>query len=67
MFTLIGPHVRYFSDKIQTVCPTLKNKSWPPIIPKPKQNKNVFFKTIVKVLACWYEPLVISWFLGWQS
>jgi hypothetical protein len=30
MFTLMGPHVRYFSDGN----PTLKNKSWPPIIPK---------------------------------
>jgi hypothetical protein len=25
-----------------------------------------FFLTIVKVLSCWYEALVILWLLGWQ-
>jgi hypothetical protein len=34
MFILIGPHVKQFSDGNQTVSPTLKNKSWPPIMPK---------------------------------
>jgi hypothetical protein len=37
MFILIGPHVRHFSDENQTVCPTLKNKSWPPIMPKQRE------------------------------
>jgi hypothetical protein len=34
MFILTGPHIRDFSDGNQTVCPTVKNKSWPPIMPK---------------------------------
>jgi cytochrome c oxidase assembly protein Cox11 len=42
MFILIGPHVRHFSDGNQTVCPTLKNKSWPPIM--PKQRERYIFK-----------------------
>jgi hypothetical protein len=37
MFILIGPHVRYFSDGNQTVCPTLKNKSWPLIMQKQRE------------------------------
>jgi hypothetical protein len=37
MFILIGPHVRHFSDGNQTVCPTLKNKSWLPILPKQRK------------------------------
>jgi hypothetical protein len=36
MFILIGPHVRHFSDGNQRVCPTLKNKSWAPIMPKQR-------------------------------
>jgi hypothetical protein len=51
MFILIGPHVRHFSDGNQTVCPTLKNKSWPPIIPKQR-------------LRCLlYVPLMFRFFL----
>jgi hypothetical protein len=42
MFILTGPHVRHFSDGNQTVCPTLKNKSWPPIMPKQLEQ---FFDT----------------------
>jgi hypothetical protein len=42
MFILIGPHVRHFSDGNQTVCSTLKNKSWPPIM--PKQRERYIFK-----------------------
>jgi hypothetical protein len=37
MFILIALHVRHFSDGNQTVCPTLKNKSWPSIIPKHRE------------------------------
>jgi hypothetical protein len=37
MFILIGPHVRHFSDGNQTVCPTLKKKTWPPIMPKQRE------------------------------
>jgi hypothetical protein len=37
MFILIGPRVRHFSDGNQTVCPTLKNKSWLPILPKQRK------------------------------
>jgi hypothetical protein len=37
MFNLIGPHVRHFSDRNQTVCPTSKNKPWLPIIPKQRE------------------------------
>jgi hypothetical protein len=36
-FILIGPHVRHFSNGNQTVCPTLKKKSWPPIMPKQRE------------------------------
>jgi hypothetical protein len=37
MFILIGPHVRHFSDGNQTVCPTLKNKSWLSIMAKRRE------------------------------
>jgi hypothetical protein len=51
MFILTGPHVRHFSDGNQTVCPTLKNKSWPPIMPKQLEQ---FFDTPFR------HPLFIS-------
>jgi hypothetical protein len=35
VFILIDPHVRQFSDGNSD--PTLKNKSWPPIMPKQRE------------------------------
>jgi hypothetical protein len=49
MFILIGPHVKHFSDGSQTVCPTLKNKSWLPIM--PKQRERCLFSKINMVIV----------------
>jgi hypothetical protein len=37
MFILMGPH---FNSTLvnQAVCPTLENKSWPPIVPEQREN-----------------------------
>jgi hypothetical protein len=70
MFILIRPHVRHFSGGKQTVCPTLKNKLWPPIIPKQRERERfglIFFivieflnpvekKRFTSVMSC---PLLI--------
>jgi hypothetical protein len=37
ILSLTGPHVKHFNDGNQTVCPTLKNKLWPLIIPKQRE------------------------------
>jgi hypothetical protein len=42
MFIFLGPHVRHFSDGNQAVCPTLKNASWPSVMPKQSERCLVF-------------------------
>jgi hypothetical protein len=49
MLILRGSHVRHFSDGNQTVCPTLKNKSWPPIIIEQRKRCLVWIAIIFEL------------------
>jgi hypothetical protein len=55
MFILAGQHVRRFSDGNQTVCPTLKKKSWPPIMPKQRE-RCLCFNLILMILLYLIGP-----------
>jgi hypothetical protein len=51
MFILIGPHVKHFNDGNQTVCPTLKNKLWPLIMPKQRE-RCLALPTLLQTTTC---------------
>jgi hypothetical protein len=53
MFILLRPHVSHFGEGNQTVWPTLKNKSSPPVMPKQRKRCIVQYEVYKTFQMTW--------------